>query len=79
MKTTAYPVAFSQLLQDLADFLDSTSIAQAQIAFCEHCGSKMQPREFDFWLLGTEKVWTIPFPICPKCARATVRESRTIH
>jgi hypothetical protein len=47
---------------------DSQAIADPAIALCERCGTEMEHREFEFRWFGTEKVWTIPVPVCPVCS-----------
>lgn len=60
--------------QQLADFLDSRSILHRESMNCENCGSKMQYREFHFWLAGTPMTWHIRLPVCASCAQSRVHK-----
>jgi len=68
MKDRANSAERVKLVQQLADFLDSESILRHKKSNCERCGSKMQYREFQFWLADTQMTWNIRLPVCPPCA-----------
>jgi len=55
--------------RQLVEFLDSQSILHHEQAICATCGSKMQYREFHFWLAGTGMTWDVTVPVCPGCAQ----------
>ena len=61
--------AETRVSRQLVEFLDSQSILHREHAICANCGSKMQYREFHFWLAGTGMTWDITVPVCPGCAQ----------
>jgi hypothetical protein len=69
----------SELVRELENFFDSSSITHREIVSCEQCGSRMQNYDFEFWLFGTEKTWTVKIPLCSTCGRAIVPQSLGIH
>jgi hypothetical protein len=55
--------------EQITDFLNSQSLQRHGNVTCESCGSKMQHREFHFWLAGTGMTWNIRLPVCVRCAQ----------
>jgi len=72
MKSSVNSAGRIELVQKLANFLDSQSIPRPEKTNCERCGSKMEQRELHFWLSGTQMTWNIPLPVCPICAQPKV-------
>jgi hypothetical protein len=60
--------AHGALGQQLAELLYSQSIVPLKNANCEICGSRMQFKEFHFWLAETAMTWNIRLPVCATCA-----------
>jgi hypothetical protein len=57
-------------------FLHRESLAPRQQELCPECGSVMPNMESTFYLVGTEKSWTLALPVCLFCerdARPTIR------
>ena len=79
MKSSLNPAHNTDLVRELADFLDSQSISRREDQHCDNCGLIMQSEEFHFWLSGTQRTWNIPLPVCPICAQLKFLKSTQLH
>jgi hypothetical protein len=52
--------------QDVIELFDGIS-AMSRPTTCSECGTLLVFQEATFFLLGSEKSWTIQLPFCPRC------------
>jgi len=60
--------------EQITDFLNSQSLQRHGNVTCESCGSKMNYREFHFWLAGNGMAWNIRLPVCAICVQPKVNK-----
>jgi hypothetical protein len=65
----------SSVAEQVVDFLNSRELLRPENLSCESCGSKMEYKEFQFWLAGTGMSWNMRLPVCAKCAQKEIRKA----
>jgi hypothetical protein len=74
MKNSVHSAGIS-VAEQFVDFLNSRELLHPENTSCESCGSKMQYKEFQFWLAGTGMSWNILLPVCARCTQLEIRKT----
>ena len=55
------------LRRSIEEFLDVQGNPVLAESACSNCGASMVHADTTFYLLGGDRAWNIPLPLCPQC------------